>query len=158
MAFDYLRVTGLRGSLLLLLPAMHVPNAFSLFTSAVKETVHGASKTHFFQSLPQCLAASVKPHCDIVQRRAEACGYSLSRFAQDIGAPDDISIVCLESRQQLIEAVTYHPVDLRVGCDCLTREFEILLFHQNLPAPMPDRAALVIGDCRRQDPAKPSPD
>src|ERR1019366_3046170 len=117
-----------------------------------------AGKTHVFQSLPQSLTASMKPHRYIVQRGAEACGDSLPRLAQDIGAPDDIGVVCLERRQQLIEAVAYYLVDLRVGRDCLTCEFEILLFHQNLPAPKPDRAALVIGDCRRQDPAKPSPD
>ncbi len=151
-------LSGFLDSEPLLLPAMQVPNAFSLLTSAVKETVHGAGKTHVFQSLPQSLTASMKPHRYIVQRDAEACGDSLPRLAQDVGAPDNIGIVCLERRQQLIEAVAYHLVDLWVGCDCLTREFEILLFHQNLSAPVPDRAALVIGDCRRQDPAKPSPD
>jgi hypothetical protein len=119
MAFDYLRVPGLRGSLLLLLLAMHVPNAFSLLTSAVKETVCGAGKTHVFQSLPQSLTASMKPHRYIVQCGAEACGDSLPRLAQDVSAPDDIGIVGLERRQQLIEAVAYHLVDLWVGRYCL---------------------------------------
>ena len=83
---------------------------------------HGAGKTHVFQSLPQSLTASMKPHRYIVQRGAEACGDSLPRLAQDIGAPDDIGVVCLERRQQLIEAVAYYLVDLRVGRDCVERD------------------------------------
>src|ERR1700680_3744181 len=43
-------LSGLLDSALLLLPAAHVPNAFRLLAAAVEETVHGAGKTHVFQS------------------------------------------------------------------------------------------------------------
>ena len=100
----------LRDSAPLLLPAPHVSNTFGLLTPAVKEAVHRAGQAHFFEPPPQCLAAAVKSHGDIAQRRAEACGDSFSRLAQDIGSPDDISIARLERWQQLTEAVTDYPV------------------------------------------------
>jgi hypothetical protein len=111
---DFRQSPELRGSALLLLPAAQVANAFGLLTPAIEETVHGTSEARFFQPLSQCLAASMKFHGDIVQRGAEARGNSLARFAEDVGTPDDIGIARLERRQQLVKAVTYHPVGLWV--------------------------------------------
>lgn len=116
----------------------------------------GAGQAHFFEPSLQGLAAAMKSYGNIVQCRAEAHGNSLSRLSQDVGTPDDIGIVRLERRQKLIEAVAYHPVDVGIWRNGFTRELEILLVHRNLPMPMPDRTALVIGDRRRQDPAEPS--
>ena len=86
--------------------------------------MHRAGQAHFFKPRPQCLAASVKSHVDIVQRRTEAYGDPLSRLAQGVGSPDDIGIFRFECWQELIKAVAYHPVDLGVGRDRCTREFE----------------------------------
>ncbi len=53
---------------------------------------------HLLESFSEGAPPTMKPHVDVIQRHPEARGQSVSRLAQDVGAPNNIGILCLESR------------------------------------------------------------
>lgn len=114
-----------------------------------------ASQAHLFEAHLQGLTAPVEPDCDVVERRAQACGDPVARLSEKIRTPNHLGVFRLERRKQLVHAVADCSVQVlgRLDGDVLYKG----RFHRNLPSSPPRHTALVIDDRGGQEPAEPTP-
>jgi hypothetical protein len=122
--------------------------------SGNRETMDRTGQAHLLEALLQGLAASVKPNSDIVQGGAEADRNSVARFIEQVGSPDDLRIFRLERGQQLIKA--FADSTLYVARGIRSDVLDLRLIYRGLPPALSDRAALMIGDRRHEDPPQPA--
>jgi hypothetical protein len=89
----------------------------------------------------------VKSDRDVVECCTQAGSYPITGLAKNVGAPNDISIFCLERRQQLMKAVADGFVSFSIWLDC--QILNIGPLHVDLLTATSGDSALMIDECRR---------
>ncbi len=115
-----------------------------------------AAQTGFLQARPERLAPAMEADGDVVDGHAEARRDTVARLPDQIGAPDNLGILRLESRQDPVQAVADYRVDL--GGDREGAGVHVRLVQGDLPPPGFPHHALVVGNRGRQHAREPSAD
>ncbi|CAD5291163.1 hypothetical protein BOS5A_180129 [Bosea sp. EC-HK365B] len=122
---------------------------FGLFAMAIQEPVHWAGSAHLLETFPQRLPAAMQSNGHIVQRSPETCRQALTWLPEDIRTPDDIGVFRFQCRQYAIEAVADRRIELLIDGVVL----DVRLIDYDFASTPSCRFSLIVGNCRRQDPA-----
>jgi hypothetical protein len=132
---------------------MQPAHPFGFLALAIEESVHRACQAHLLETPTQGEASAVQSDVHIAQCGPQARRRPLARLAQQIDAPDHISIGRRESRQDLVQAGAHRLG--RLGINNPTQAFELELGREMLPLASTPALAQVIHQRGHEDPAQP---
>jgi hypothetical protein len=124
----------------------------ALLAMAIQEPVNRTCTAHLLEALSQRLPPAMQPYRHVVQRCAKTCRDTVTGFAENVHAPDNIGILRLEGWQDSIKAVADRSVELLIDRLIL----KLRLVDDNLSSTPSPHFSLMVDDRGRKDSPKPS--